>query len=169
MDKRGIQEQLKDLHFDMDEEIDDRNERRGQLSITHRHARPAMDTSQAIVLAACIIVGGLWGGKLIYDYIQQQRINAVINDAAIYMQHAFREANQSSKQVQLEYQQRAAEAAKAREQREAQQQAQHQTELARVQHEKRLKTPQCKFWWQQHEQSPSDRTALKKQEACGKQ
>ena len=70
MDKRNIEEQLKDLHFDMDEEIDDRYERQGRRRITQRHAHSPMDTSQAIVLAAVIIVGGLWGGKLAYDYIR---------------------------------------------------------------------------------------------------
>jgi len=166
MDKRDIEEQLKDLHFNMDEEIDDHNERRGQRSIAHRNARPTMDTSQAIVLAACIIVGGLWGGKLVYDYIQEQRLKAAINEAALYMQQAFRQADQSSKQIQADFRQRAAAEAKAREQRQAQQQTQRQVELARVQHEKRLQTPQCRFWWQQHEDNPTKRTASKKQEFC---
>ncbi|WP_278400805.1 hypothetical protein [Stutzerimonas kunmingensis] len=67
MDKRNIEEQLRDLHFDMDEEIEDRYERQGRRSITQRHAHAPIDTSQAIVLAAVILVGGLWGGKLVYD------------------------------------------------------------------------------------------------------
>ncbi|WP_278400806.1 hypothetical protein [Stutzerimonas kunmingensis] len=93
-------------------------------------------------------------------------MKAAINEAALYMQQAFRQADQSSKQIQADYRQRAAAEAKEREQRQAQQQAQRQAELARVQHEKRLQTPECKFWWQQYEQNPSVRTARKKREAC---
>ena len=85
MEKREIDEQLKSLSFDMDEEIDDRNERRGRKAAPPRHAHTPMDPSHAIILAAIIIVGGLWGGKLLYDYIQEQRIKAVFNEAAAQM------------------------------------------------------------------------------------
>ncbi len=63
MEKREIDEQLKSLSFDMDEEIDDRNERRGRKAAPPRHAHTPMDPSHAIILAAIIIVGGLWGGS----------------------------------------------------------------------------------------------------------
>lgn len=86
MAKREINEQLNSLSFDMDEEIDDRNERRGRKAAPPRHAHTPMDPSHAIILAAIIIVGGLWGGKLLYDYIQERRIKAALNDAAAYMQ-----------------------------------------------------------------------------------
>lgn len=32
--------------------------------------------------------------------------------------------------------------------------------------EQKLLSTQCRFWWQQHEQSPTDRTAQKKAEHC---
>lgn len=79
MNKRDIDDQLKVLSFNMDEEIDDRNERQGYRAVPARRAHPPMDTSHAIILAAIIVVGGLWGGKLVYDYIQEQRIKAALN------------------------------------------------------------------------------------------
>ncbi|WP_416311232.1 hypothetical protein [Pseudomonas sp. W03] len=167
MDKRDIDEQLKSLSFDMDEEIDDRNERRGRKAAPLRHAHTPMDPSHAIILAAIIIVGGLWGGKLLYDYIQEQRIKAAFNEAAAYLQQTMQQAEQDSRRAQAEIQQRMAAEDEAREQRRAEQLAQVQAEQARVEQEKRFKSSQCQFWWQQHSQNPSERTAQKKSEACG--
>lgn len=146
MEKREIDEQLKSLSFDMDEEIDDRNERRGRKAAPPRHVHTPMDPSHAIILAAIIIVGGLWGGKLLYDYIQEQRIKAAFNEAAAYMQ----QTEQNSRRVQTEMQQRLAAEEEAREQRRAEQLAQLQAEQARAEQEKRFKSSQCQFWWQQY-------------------
>ena len=168
MDKRNIDEQLKSLSFDMDDEIDDRNERRGYRPPPTRHAHTPMDTSQAIILAAIIIVGGLWGGKLVYDYIQEQRMKAALNEAAIYMQQSLREANQQSRQMQADMRQRTAAEARAREQRQAQELARRQAEIARIAQEKRTASAQCQFWWQQHNQNPTERTAAKNAEMCGR-
>jgi hypothetical protein len=166
MNKRDIDDQLKVLSLDMDEEIDDRNERRGYRAVTARRAHPPMDTSQAIILAAMIIVGGIWGGKLLYDYIQEQRLKAALNEAAIYMERSFREANLQSKQAQAEMQQRMAAEERLRLQREAQAQAIRNAELARVQQEKRYSSDACKFWWNQYRVNPSERNAQKKKESC---
>ncbi|WP_448682998.1 hypothetical protein [Pseudomonas nicosulfuronedens] len=167
MEKREINEQLKSLSFDMDEEIDDRNERRGRKSAPPRHAHAPMDPSHAIILAAIIIVGGLWGGKLLYDYIQEQRIKAALNEAAAHMEQTMRQVEQNSRRAQVEMQQRIAAEEEAREQRRSEQLAQLQAEQARVEQEKRFKSSQCQFWWQQHNQNPTERTARKKAEACG--
>lgn len=167
MKKRDIDDQLKVLSFDMDEEIDDRNERQGYRAVSTRRAHPPMDTSHAIILAAMIIVGGLWGGKLVYDYIQEQRLKAALNEAASYMEQSFREATMQSKQARAEMQQRLAAEAQLRQQREAQAQANRQAELARVQQEKRFSSDACKFWWTQYSVTPSERNAQKKKEACG--
>ncbi|WP_282875597.1 hypothetical protein [Pseudomonas peli] len=167
MNKRDIDDQLKVLSFDMDEEIDDRNERRGYRAVSARRAHPPMDTSHAIILAAMIIVGGIWGGKLVYDYIQEQRLKAALNEAAIYMERSFREATQQSRQAQIEMQQRLAATERLRQQREAQAQANRQAELARVQQEQRYSSDACKFWWNQYRINPSERYAQKKKEACG--
>lgn len=167
MDRRDIDEQLSNLSFDMDEEIDDRNERRGWSRSSVQHAHRPMDTSQAIILAAIIIVGGIWGGKLFYDYIQEQRMRAAVHEAALYMQQALKQAEQSTRQSQIEMRQRAATEASARAQQQAQQQASRQAELARLKQEKRYQSAECQFWWQQHSQNATQRTASKKAEACG--
>ena len=60
MDKRDIDEQLNDLRFDMDDEIDARNERRGWQPQPARNAYRPMETSHAIILAAissCAVYG----------------------------------------------------------------------------------------------------------------
>lgn len=167
MEKREIDEQLKSLSFDMDEEIDDRNERRGHKATPPRHAHTPMDPSHAIILAAIIIVGGLWGGKLLYDYIQEQRIKAALNEAAAHMEQTMRQVEQNSRRAQAEMRQRMAAEEEAREQRQAEQLAQAQAEQARANQEKRFKSSQCQFWWQQNSQNPTERTAQKKTEACG--
>lgn len=167
MEKREVDEQLKNLSFDMDEEIDDRNERRGRRATSYRHVHQPMETSHAIILAALIIVGGLWGGKLFYDYIQEQRIKAALNEAAVYMQQSLKQAEQDSRRTQAEIRQRAEAEAKAREQRRSQEAARRQAEQARIEQEKRLASAKCQFWWQQHNQTPTEKTAQKKAEACG--
>ncbi|RRV71840.1 hypothetical protein EGI99_05540 [Stutzerimonas stutzeri] len=167
MDRRDIDEQLSNLSFDMDEEIDDRNEGRGWSRSSVQHAHRPMDTSQAIILAAIIIVGGIWGGKLLYDYVQEQRMRAAVHEAALYMQHALKQAEQSTRQSQIEMRQRAAAEANARAQQQAQQQASRQAELTRIQQEKRYRSAECQFWWQQHKQNPTERNIKKKTEACG--
>jgi len=167
MDRRDIDEQLSNLSFDMDEEIDDRNERRSWSRSSVRHAHRPMDTSQAIILAAIIIVGGIWGGKLLYDYIQEQRMRAAVHEAALYMQQALKQAEQSTRQSQIEMRQRASAEANARARQQAQQQASRQVELARLRQEKRYQSAECQFWWQQHNQTPNERNAKKKADSCG--
>lgn len=167
MDRRDIDEQLSNLSFDMDEEIDDRNERRGWSRSSVQHAHRPMDTSQAIILAAIIIVGGIWGGKLLYDYIQEQRMQAAVHEAALYMQQAFKQAEQSTRQSQIEMRQRAAAEASARTQQQVQQQAKQQAELARLAQEKRYQSAECQFWWQQYNQNPSEKNFNKRSVACG--
>ncbi|HBP5568557.1 TPA: hypothetical protein L6B76_29395 [Pseudomonas aeruginosa] len=151
----------------MDEEIDDRNERRGRKVMPPRHAHTPMDPSHAIILAAIIIVGGLWGGKLLYDYIQEQRIKAAVNEAAAYMQQTMQQAEQDSRRAQAEMQQRIAAEEEAREQRRAEQLAQLEADQAQAEQEKHFKSSQCQFWWQQHNQNPTERIAQRKAEACG--
>lgn len=167
MDRRDIDEQLNNLSFDMEEEIDARNERQGWQPTSVQHAHRPMDTSHAIILAAIIIVGGLWGGKLFYDYIQEQRMRAAVNEAALYFQQALKQAEQSTRQSQIDMRQRATAEASSRAQQQAQQHANRKDELARLQQEKRYQSAECKFWWQQHKENPSQRTGAKKRSACG--
>ncbi|WP_423359335.1 hypothetical protein [Pseudomonas citronellolis] len=166
MAKREIDEQLKNLSLDMDEEIDDRNERLGRRLAPTRRVHQPMDPSHAIILAAFIVVGGIWGGKLLYDYIQEQRIKAALNDAGLYLQQAMRQAERDSQRAQAELRQRAAQEEEALRQQKAEQLVRAQAEQARVAQEKRFASAQCQFWWQQHEQHPTERTAQKKAETC---
>lgn len=167
MEKRETDEQLKSLSFDMDEEIDDRNERRGRRAAPFRHARTPMDPSHAIILAAIIVVGGLWGGKLLYDYIQEQRIKAALNEAAAHMQQTMRQVEQDSRRAQAEMQQRIAAEEEASQRRHTEALAEARAEQARVDQEKRFQSAQCQFWWQQYSQNPNEKTAQKKDRACG--
>ncbi|EOE8064544.1 TPA: hypothetical protein ACGWQA_001694 [Pseudomonas aeruginosa] len=125
-----------------------------------------MDPSHAIILASIIIVGGLWGGKLLYDYIHEQRIKAAFNEAAAYMQQTIQQTEHESRRAQADMQQRMAAEEAAREQRRAEQLAQLQAEQAKAEQEKRFKSAECQFWWQQHSQKPTERTAQKKADAC---
>ncbi|MGA4637404.1 hypothetical protein ACPA5B_26360 [Pseudomonas solani] len=169
MEKQKVDEGLKGLSFDMDEEIDDRNERQGRSTISSRHASQSMDPSHAIILAAIIIVGGLWGGKFLYDYIQEQRVKEALNEAASYMQQSLQQAGRESQRAQAESQRRMVIEAEAREQRQIQERTQQRAEQARVKQEERFESAQCQFWWQQHEQNPTERTERKKAEACASQ
>ncbi|WP_444436945.1 hypothetical protein [Pseudomonas sp. A6] len=83
------------------------------------------------------------------------------------MQQTLKQAEQDSSRTQAEMRQRMAAEEDAREQRRAEQRAQLQAEQARAEQEKRFKSFQCQFWWQQHSQNPTERTAQKKAEACG--
>lgn len=166
MDKRDIDEQLNDLRFDMDDEIDARNERRGWQPQPARHAYRPMETSHAIILAAFIIVGGLWGGKLVYDYIQEQRLKAALKEAAVYMDEAFKELDKSSRQMQADMQRRAASEAKAAEQQQASEKKMRLEEIAKAQQEKKLQSAQCQFWWQQHAVTPNEKNAERKRASC---
>lgn len=152
----------KRLSFDMDEEIDDRNERQGRRAIPPRRTNLPMETSHAIILAAFIIVGGLWGGKLLYDYLQEQRIKAAFNEAAMSMQQTMDQLERDSQRARAESQRRMAEQAQADEARRLEQ-------LARMEQERRLSSAKCQFWSQQQERGPSERTAQKKAEACNAQ
>lgn len=166
MDKRDIDEQLNDLRFDMDDEIDARNERRGWQPQPARHAYSPMETSHAIILAAIIIVCGLLGAKLIYDYIQEQRMKAALLELAQYMDDAFKELDQSTRQMQSDMQKRAASEAKDAQQRRASEDKKRLEEIARVKQEKGFHSVQCQFCWQQYNHAPNDRNVQQKKEAC---
>ncbi|MDF5817785.1 hypothetical protein P4054_22580 [Pseudomonas aeruginosa] len=77
------------------------------------------------------------------------------------------QAEQNSRRAKAEMQQRTAAEEEAREQRRAEQLAQVQAEQARVAQEKRFKSSQCQFWWQQHNQNPTPKSAQRKTESCG--
>lgn len=166
MDKRDIDQQLNDLRFDIDDEIDARNERRSRQPPPARHAYRPMETSHAIILAAIIIVGGLWGGKLVYDYVQEQRLRAELTELARFMDDAIKDLDNNSRQMQSDMQRRAASEARAAQQHKVSEDRKRLEEIARAQQEKKSQSAQCQFWRQQHAQNPDDRNTLKKEETC---
>lgn len=156
MDKRDSDGRPDEPAFDMDEEIDARNERLGRrAALPHPVYRP-MHPSHAIILAALIVVGGLWGGKLLYDYVQEQRLKAAFVEADQAMRQALQHAEAQARQTQAEQQRQLVEHS-----------ARLATEQAHQAQEKRFASAQCQFWWQQDRQNPSERSAQKKAEACG--
>lgn len=68
-----MDEQLKNLKFDMEEEVAEREQQ-----FYKRRRDSLIDTNQAIILGAIIIVVGIWAGKIYYDYIQEQRAKAAL-------------------------------------------------------------------------------------------
>ncbi|EPO4283484.1 hypothetical protein ACF0QN_08720 [Pseudomonas aeruginosa] len=102
-----------------------------------------MAPSHAIILAAIIIVGGMWGGKLLHDHIQELRVKAALNEAAAHMEQTMRQVEQNSRPAQAEMQQRIAAEKKARVQHRAEQLAQIQAEQAGAEEEKRFKSTEC--------------------------
>jgi len=168
MDKRDIDEQLNDLRFDMDDEIDARNERRGWQPQPARHAYRPMETSHAIILAAIIIVGGLWGGKLVYDYIQEQRMKAALIEVAEYVDGAFKDLDKSTRRMQSNMQKKLELEANILQQQRLNEEKKRLEEISKEQQETRLQSAQCKFWSLQHAQNPTERNTERKASACGK-
>ncbi|MDF3934280.1 hypothetical protein [Pseudomonas citronellolis] len=74
-----------------------------------------------------------------------------------------------SKEASKRLQHQAQEQAQKQKQRAAEAEAKRTLELAQLEQERRLTSPECRFWWLQDEQAPSDRTASKKQQYCGDQ
>ncbi|WP_285960726.1 hypothetical protein [Pseudomonas tohonis] len=135
--------------------IADAEDRQGRLPKRAASRKPVIDPGVAIVLAAVIIVGGLWGGKLAYDYVQEQRAIAALN-----------KMNREMERVAAEAQQRLAHAnamaAQARMEREK------QSQLAREKaaRDLRFQSPECQFWKAQFELNPTPKNNTKYQDAC---
>ena len=139
----------------------------------HEHTirLPEIDAGKGLIIAAVIIVLGSFASKLIYDYIQEQRLMRALNEAVIYMDNAVKQSEQDFKQArqvtieqhrieQILYQQ---DQKKERIDRinNAVQQEQNQLLAAK------RSSKDCKFWSLQHENNPSTRTAKKRSEFCG--
>jgi len=74
-----------------------------------------------------------------------------------------------SEEASKHIQQQAKLQAQKQKQRAAEAEAKRALELAQLEQEKRLTSPECRFWWLQDEQAPSERTASKKRQFCGNQ
>lgn len=153
-----MDEQFKNLKFDMDEEIEQRHR-----TVTRRHGHRPMEISHAIILGAIIIVVGIWGGKLYYDHLKAQRIEAALMSFSRDLNSIMQESIESDRQYKR--------AAMARELK------QKSIEQARVEfkaaqsvqnkQEEKLQSPECRFWWAQDKNNPNAKTAAKKMQSCG--
>jgi hypothetical protein len=153
-----MDEQFKNLKFDMDEEIEER-----RRTVKRRHGHRPMEISHAIILGAIIIVAGIWGGKIYYDHLKAQRIEAALMQFSHELNSIMQESTESDRQYKLEV--------RARELR------QRNIEQARVDlsaaqstqanKEAKLQSPECRFWWAQDQNNPNAKTAAKKMQSCG--
>ncbi|WP_325437219.1 hypothetical protein [Pseudomonas nitroreducens] len=71
MEKRESNEQLKSLSFDMDEEIDDRNERRGRKAMSAFPHLPSRDRA----------ADNIRNGKLCYCSLRERRMKASLKES----------------------------------------------------------------------------------------
>lgn len=153
-----MDDQFKKLGPDLDE----LEERMYPARKTHK----PMDTGQAIIIAAIIMVAGLWGGKIYYDHLQEQRAIQAVS----YLAKGF---EQSTKQS------RAQSAASERHMQQTMQQRRQEVEIERQKYEqqeqikqanaaqaKKRESDKCRFWWDQDRTNPTEKTATNKAFYC---
>ncbi|MGC8118267.1 hypothetical protein ACP3VQ_24890 [Metapseudomonas otitidis] len=106
-----------------------------------------------------IITLGVMLGGLLKDGIEFLITRAM---AEHYTQQFLREMYDQAEQSQREssslsrhFQEQQAEAERTRQENQVQ-----------VKRESRLTSPECQFWWQQHAQNPTEKTAAKKAHYC---
>lgn len=153
-----MDEQFKNLKFDMDEEIEQRRH-----TVKRRHGHRPMEVSHAIILGAIIIVAGIWGGKIYYDYLKVQRIETAVMQFSHDLKSIMQDSAYSDRQYSAEL--------RAKELR------QRNIERARIElsaaqsvqakQEAKLQSPECRFWWAQDQSNPNAKTAAKKMQSCG--
>lgn len=156
-----MDDQLKNLKFDMDEEMQER-----QARVSAKPKQP-IDTGTAIIVAAVILVAGIWGGKVYYDHIQEKRALAALQQFSRSLNSAMEESTRRSQQYAKE---NAIKREQQARQQLASQKAEQQTRLNNEEQRKqeaRLLTPQCKFWRDQYESNPTERAANEYRKACG--
>lgn len=149
-----MDEQLKSLRPDFDD-----LEERGQAA---RKEKKSMDTSQAIILAAIIIVSGFWGGKIYYDHLQAQKVDQAFRQIALGFKEMTEQTKKSNAIAAQQRQQRQHEMQQAQQRREQEKKA----ALANTALEKRRASDKCRFWWNQHETAPTEKSAINKAFHC---
>lgn len=106
-----------------------------------------------------VITLGVMLGGLFKDGVELLITRAM---AEHYAQQFMREMNDQAEQLQRDssaanrhFQEQQAEAERTRQENQVQ-----------ARRESRLASPECQFWWQQHEQNPTEKTAAKKAQHC---
>jgi hypothetical protein len=153
-----MDEQFKNLKFDMDEEIEER-----RRTVKRRHGHRPMEISHAIILGAIIIVAGIWGGKIYYDHLKAQRIEAALMQFSHGLSSLMQESNESDRQYRIEM--------RTREHRQINIERARieliEAQSAQAKQEAKLQSPECRFWWAQDQNNPNAKTAAKKMQSCG--
>lgn len=153
-----MDEQFKNLKFDMDEEIEER-----RRTVKRRHGHRPIEISHSIILGAIIIVVGIWGGKIYYDHLKAQRIEAALIQFSHELNSIMQVSTESDKQYKLEV--------RARELRQRNiEQARIElsaAQSAQAKQEAKLQSPECRFWWAQDQSNPNAKTTAKKMQSCG--
>ena len=166
MYKKTPSEQFEKLDIDMAEELEARIETRGWRPSRSSYSNDQISTSHAIIIGAIIIVVGLWGGKLAYDYHQEQQVKRALNDFTNAMQQSFNTVdNQLARSIEDQ---------RAQQQQQSQireQQARRANQIAAEQRtiqarNERLGSDQCRFWRDQVNNEPSERNLRMAESSC---
>lgn len=147
----------------------DREDRIKRTEYTIRF--PDIDAGRALIIAAVILVFGSFASKLLYDYIQEQRIKRALNDVVLYMDSVVKESQiQMNQAAEVKLQEQNYQRVLLNQERKKQ----HIDQINNaVEHEQnqllaaKRSSKDCKFWSLQHENNPSARTAEKRSEFCG--
>ena len=150
MDEK-LRKQLEELHIDPEERIEARyRARRNRPS----EAFGSTGVGEAIIIAAVILVVGIWGGKMAYDYHQAKQIEQALQQFSNALNQSSARSVEQSAKLQEQFRQRQIQSQQEtlnREKAKAEQAAQ----IAR---EKRLSSDQCRFWSDQNMDNPSDKS-----------
>jgi len=141
-----MDEQFKNLKFDMDEEIQEREARIG-----NSRSRHDMGVGTAIVIAAVILVVGLWGGKYLDDAIQEHRIRGALNEIANLFSTTTQEHQQAHQQAQRKAQQAV---------------AMKKAAADRANKERIWRSYECRFWWDHAPKDPQVIAKAKTMQSC---
>lgn len=132
---------------------------------------PEIDTGKGLIIAAVIIVLGSFASKLIYDYIQEQRLLRALNQAVLYMDNAVKQSANEFKQTQETQNQQRQVQQGLRLQQQKQQRIDAINNAVQIEKEQFSATKrgskECLFWSLQHKNNPSSRTHEKRSEFCG--
>ncbi|MBK3867997.1 hypothetical protein GFL09_09905 [Pseudomonas stutzeri] len=137
-----MDDQFKNLKFDIAEEIEER-----QARIGSRRRSEGIGLGTAIVAAAVILVTGLWGGKYLDDAITEYRIRSALQEVADYFNAQTAEQQRVERVRQQQIQQRKIAAANARK--------------AAI-----WESRECRFWWRHDPTNPAVIRKAKTMQSC---
>lgn len=147
----------------------DREDRIKRTEYTIRF--PDIDAGRALIIAAVILVFGSFASKLLYDYIQEQRIKRALNEVVLYMDSVVKESEiQMNQAAEVKLLEQHYQSVLTDQERKKQHVARINNAVLQEQNQllaAKRSSKDCKFWSLQHENNPSPRTAEKRSEFCG--